>query len=168
MTSSDITYGTEGEPISVTLYLPFKAVVKARPRLGRRRKAFTPQKTVDFEMKVREWWSANGHHFGDKPVFVGLEIHQDGMLVTVTELEQSVRPIGVLGDVDNFCKAILDGLQPHKNHPTGGNGAFMNDRQVEWLEVKLVGVPRKPKKPKMVKANVVPVPEGKQTWSYDD
>jgi Holliday junction resolvase RusA-like endonuclease len=129
--------------ITQTLWLPFPAVVKARPRLGRRRKAYTPQYTVDFERKVREFWHENGHHFGNVPVYVGVEIHKEGIQVTIHELEESVRPVGIKGDVDNYVKAILDGLQPHKAHPEAGLAAFVDDKMVEWFEVKFVGVPRK-------------------------
>lgn len=117
-------------------WFDFPAVVKQRPRLGRRRKAFTPEKTVQFERQVREWWEQTSPTFADNPVYVGVEIHKEGFFVEVTELEQSVRPVGILGDVDNYVKSILDGLQPV---------AFENDRQVEWFEVKFVGVPRKRK-----------------------
>lgn len=120
-------------------WFDFPAVVKARPRLGRRRKAFTPQKTVDFENRVKDWWAKTAPPFGTAPVYVGVEIHKEGFWVEVHELEESVRPVGILGDVDNYVKSILDGLQPV---------AFDNDRQVEWFEVKFVGVPRKRKKVK--------------------
>jgi Holliday junction resolvase RusA-like endonuclease len=54
--------------------------------------------------------------------------------VEVFPLECSVRPVGIRGDVDNICKAVLDGL----------NGvAWDDDRQVEMMEVHFVGVPRK-------------------------
>ena len=128
-----------------TMWLPFAAVVKARPRLGRRRKAFTPQKTVDFENAVREFWSLNGPTFGDAPVYVGVEIHKEGIQIEITELEHSVRPVGILGDVDNYIKAIFDGLQPNANDTKGYLGAFNNDKQIEWASVQFVGIPRKPK-----------------------
>lgn len=128
-----------------TLWLPFPAVVKARPRLGRRRKAFTPEKTVNFEKAVRKFWSENAPTFGDVPVYVGVEIHKEGIQVEIHELEESVRPVGILGDVDNYIKSIFDGLQPNGGDPSLYRGAFNNDKQIEWAEVKFVGIPRKPK-----------------------
>jgi Holliday junction resolvase RusA-like endonuclease len=120
------------------VWFPFPAVVKARPRLGRRRKAFTPEKTKLFEQKVRDWWLQSGApHFGGVPVYVSVEIHKEGFSVLVVELEQSVRPVGILGDQDNYVKSILDGLH---------DAVYDNDKQVEWLEVKFIGIPRKPRK----------------------
>lgn len=120
------------------VWFPFPAVVKARPRLGRRRKAYTPEKTKLFEQQVRDWWKQSGApYFGTVPVYVSVDIHKDGMLVQVVELEQSVRPVGILGDLDNYIKSIADGLH---------EAVYDNDKQIEWMEVKFVGVPRKTKK----------------------
>jgi len=122
------------------MWIDLKAVAKqrarlTRPRRGRRSRAYTPQKTVHFENTLADKYrEQNGTHWGDQPVGVSIEIHKDGFDVQVFPLECSVRPVGIRGDVDNMCKAILDGL----------NGAAWNDdRQVELLTVHMVGVPRK-------------------------
>lgn len=116
-------------------WFPFKAVSKQRPRLGRRRKAFTPQKTKDFEDAVKAAWSESGMpHYGGIPLCMEVEIHKDGFLVKLQPAECSVRPVGILGDMDNMLKSISDGL----------NGAAYNDdKQIELLTVSLVGVPRR-------------------------
>lgn len=124
-------------------WIPVAPVVKMRPRLGRRRKAFTPEKTVNYENALRAWWQThNASVRYEGPIYVGVEIHKEGIQVEIIELEQSVRPVGVLGDLDNYQKSVWDGLQD------AGEllGAFANDKQVEWAEIKFVGIPRPPKK----------------------
>ncbi len=117
------------------LWFPFKAVSKQRPRLGRRRKAFTPQRTKDFEDAVAAAWTASGlPHYEGIPICMEVDIHKDGFMVRIQPAECSVRPVGILGDLDNMLKSISDGL----------NGvAFKDDKQIELVTVGLVGVPRK-------------------------
>lgn len=137
----------------VRVWLPIKPQVKERARFRSRRRGgpYTPDKTVEFEKAVRRAWTENQF---EGPIGVTMELHQDGIMLIVYELEQSVRPVGILGDVDNYVKAILDGLQPHKHDPEGGLGAMSNDRQVERFEVYFVGIPRKPKRPKNISGGV--------------
>lgn len=122
------------------MWIDLKAVAKqrarlTRPRRGRRSRAYTPQKTKHFEDSLAEAYrSQGGTHWGAVPVGLQIEIHKDGFDVQVFPLECSVRPVGIRGDVDNYVKAIQDGL----------NGvAWDDDRQVEMLVVHFVGVPRK-------------------------
>lgn len=120
-------------------YIPVKPQVKQRPRLGRRRKVFTPDKTLIFEAAIREWWTEHGANYGDQPLSVSIEIERDGFWVLIEPLEAFHRPVGILGDVDNYVKSILDGLQ---------GAAFDNDKQVEQFNVALSGPARKPRKPR--------------------
>ena len=53
-------------------------------------------------------------------------IHSEGITIEVWELEDSYRPKYVQGDVDNYCKAISDGLNGH---------AYLDDKQVHHMEV---------------------------------
>lgn len=120
------------------IWIPVKAQVKQRPRLGRRRKAYTPPKTLEFETAIREYWDAHGQgNWGDVPLSVSVEIERDGFWVLIEPLEAFHRPVGVLGDVDNYVKSILDGLQ---------GAAYDNDKQIEQFTVALSGPPRKPRK----------------------
>ena len=119
------------------LFIPVKPEVKQRPRLGRRRKAFTPEKTLIFEAAIRDHYKEVGIHYGDLPLAVSVEIERDGFWVKVEPLEAFHRPVGILGDVDNYVKSILDGLQ---------GAAYDNDKQIEQFTVALSGPPRKPKK----------------------
>lgn len=60
------------------------------------------------------------------PIKVRIKLEKKKFLVTITELE----PVKgtVRGDVDNYAKAILDGLQ-------GSDGLIGNDRQVMQLTI---------------------------------
>lgn len=130
-------------------WIPVEPKVKERPRLGRRRKAYTPARTLEYETALREWWNKNGPHY-EGPLYVGIEIHKEGIQVSIEQLEESVRPVGVLGDLDNYQKSVWDGIQDwvEKDGTIRMLGAFKNDKQIEWAEIKFVGIPRKPKKPK--------------------
>ena len=127
---------------TISLWVPHKVVAKQRARLTRKRRgrknvAYTPQPTKHFEANVADAVRAalpEGFSFGQKPVCVNIEIHQDGFLLEVEYAECSVRPVGVRGDIDNIVKSIFDGC----------NGVMWDDdRQVELLSVGFVGVPRK-------------------------
>lgn len=126
-----------------TYWIPIKPQVKERPRLGRRRKAFTPPKTAAYEAFLKKHWKENIKDRYDGPLYVGIEVHIDGIMVTVEELKESVRPVGVLGDLDNYQKSVWDGLQDDNRN--GIVAAFANDKQIQWAEIKFVGIPRKDK-----------------------
>jgi Holliday junction resolvase RusA-like endonuclease len=117
-------------------WIETKVVSKGRPRLGRRRKAFTPPKTVEFEARVAELYARASHsrNHGNGPLGVEIEIHKDGFWVDIFPLECSVRPVGITGDVDNYVKSILDGLN---------TVAWGDDKQIELFTVSFVGIPRK-------------------------
>lgn len=118
-------------------FIPVAAVAKQRARLGRRRKAFTPEKTVSFETAIRNWWRENSIHLGDLPVGMEVEIERHGFWVRIYEMDGFHRPINIRGDVDNYVKSIMDGL----------NGvAYDDDRQVEQFSVKFLGDVRPPRK----------------------
>lgn len=53
-------------------------------------------------------------------------VHSDGVQVEVWELEESYRPKYVTGDIDNYGKAVADGLNKL---------AYLDDKQVHHLEI---------------------------------
>lgn len=109
-----------------------RPVTKGRPRLtrkryGGKRRAYTPHNTVQFEAKVREAWLEQ--HVGEEPfttpVSVRLIIGSDWVEVDIQELDESYRPKYVQGDMDNYFKAVADGL----------NGvAYLDDKQIHHIE----------------------------------
>jgi crossover junction endodeoxyribonuclease RusA len=104
----------------VTVFVPHKPVPKGRPRMTRRGRVFTPQRTLDAETLVAEAW-------GDNPKFTGevgivMLLGSDGTLITVFPHE--AEPQKLRGDIDNYVKTIMDGL----------NGkAWDDDKQVTYL-----------------------------------
>lgn len=100
----------------------FKPKVKQRPRLGRRGRAYTPVATLQFEQAVKENWE--GPCF-EVPVSLTITLNKDSFVVTVKQ-HDTLGPSGLRGDIDNYAKAILDGL----------NGvAYVDDRLVQKLQV---------------------------------
>lgn len=100
----------------------FKPKVKQRPRLGRRGRVFTPAQTLEFERQVREAYEGFCAH---KPVSITISLYKDKFTVTVTECD-TIEPSPLRGDIDNYVKSILDGL----------NGvAYEDDRLVYKLQV---------------------------------
>lgn len=125
----------------ICVWIPLPVVAKQRARLTRRRRgrpnmAYTPEATRNFEQQVGDLLRAatDEYSFGRKPVCVSIDIHKDGFWLTIQYAEQSVRPVGVRGDVDNYVKSIFDGLN---------SIAWYDDKQVELLTVGFVGAPRK-------------------------
>lgn len=129
------------------VWIPVPVVAKQRARLGRRRRAYTPERTVHFENAIKAaYQAADGGFHSDVPVGVEVDIEKDGFWIEVFELEQSVRPVGITGDIDNYQKSIFDGLH---------DVAYENDRKIEYVKVQFVGIPRKPKVVKNGRPTVV-------------
>lgn len=105
-----------------------RAKTKGRPRLGRRRRAYTPAQTLEFEAKIREAWvEQHGDTPYDGPVGMTVEIGSDWVTVDVYELEESHRPKYITGDLDNYHKAIQDALN---------KVAYIDDKQVHYLDLR--------------------------------
>lgn len=115
---------------SHTLIFRFPPKVKQRPRMTRRGRVFTPQGTIDFEEAVREAWTESGLPTTEGPCRVIIRLRPKGFTVTVTPLDGFKST--ARGDVDNYAKAILDGLQRE-------GGAFNDDKQVIELTISKKG-----------------------------
>lgn len=101
---------------------------KQRPRLGKRRKAYTPKPTHDYERQVKEAWiEQEGYTQFAGPVGMSVVIRQDHVEIEVWELEESHRPKGIRGDIDNYLKCISDGLN---------GAAYLDDRQVHYIDLR--------------------------------
>ena len=105
-----------------TINLPPK--VKARPRLGRRGRVFTPQATVDAEHTIAAAFAGVEPFNGPVKVTIDYWKHKQRIAVC----NASGAPLR--GDLDNYVKLTLDGLQ----RPSGADGevpaVIPNDRQV--------------------------------------
>ncbi len=99
----------------------FPAISKQRPFVAKGR-AFTPKRTVQFEEQVKGNWT--GPKF-EGPVYMIVNIRKNDFTVEVGPMDLPQTPRPRRGDMDNYVKAISDGL----------NGvAFTDDKQV-WLIV---------------------------------
>lgn len=119
--------GWFNEDGSFTMWVPVKPRTKQRPRLGRRRKAYTPQATKDAEATLADAYrTVGGPHFGAAQVEMTVEYLKAGQRITIRE-SACARPKSPTGDLDNYLKLTSDAL----------NGvAWDDDRQV----VVVVGV----------------------------
>lgn len=105
-----------------TVHYTTRPQVKQRPRMTRRGKAYTPMKTHLAEDIIREGWT--GPIF-DGPVYLEVDFHKDGSIVTVGVLEEEhYPPTPLRGDIDNYLKLVMDGL----------NGvAYIDDSQIRLV-----------------------------------
>lgn len=102
-------------PQILTINVPGRAVPKARPRLGKGSRVYTPPKTRAYENLIA-WSTINEKKLRkingllDPPIAVSIKFYMVG---------------NNTGDVDNLCKSVLDGMESH---------AYKNDRFVKKIE----------------------------------
>lgn len=91
------------EPYTFEVLAPPQAA--QRPRLGRRRKAFTPEQTIAAEIEIGAKYRGP---VWDVPVYVDVDYYEDRQVITIgaAQVESYLR-----GDVDNYLKTTMDGLQ---------------------------------------------------------
>jgi len=105
-----------------TVTVNIKPKVKARPRMTRRGRVFTPKTTLEYERAIADAYL--GPRF-EGPVAVDILLSKDKVKITIKETDQDTPTLR--GDVDNYAKSILDGL----------NGvAYVDDKQVRELRVR--------------------------------
>lgn len=108
------------KPTQHTVVINERPVPKGRPRLGRRGRVFTPEKTLMAEAVIREAW--DGPKF-EGPVSIKVVFSPTGTEVTVMEYDGTQSKLR--GDIDNYVKTLMDGL----------NGvAWDDDKQVHYVE----------------------------------
>lgn len=112
----------------IRFWVPGRPKPKERPRLGRGRRVFTPQATLDAEAMIAGYWKKYGDGEVEGPVSVIVDYFEDGQWITV-------KPAGwtskLRGDIDNYVKTTLDGLQ--------SGGAFNDVKVVEVWAAKQSG-----------------------------
>lgn len=101
----------------------FPPKVKQRPRMTRRGRVFTPTQTLEFEALVREGWD---HEILEGDISVTIYLTKEYFEVTVEPFTKDKEKTKLRGDIDNYAKSILDGL----------NGtAFVDDKFIRELVV---------------------------------
>lgn len=98
--------------------------VKRRPRMTRRGRVYTPAETLEYEGTVGQLWVAGGGQCFETPVGVSITYDRDHSVVEVWEIPEFDNHSKLRGDLDNYVKATLDGLN---------KVAFTDDRQVKYL-----------------------------------
>lgn len=97
--------------------------VKQRPRMTRRGRAYTPIKTHEAENVIAAGWT--GPKF-EGPIYMIAKFHKTGSEITVGLVEDRETKPTLRGDIDNYVKLVMDGL----------NGvAYDDDNQIVYIEV---------------------------------
>ena len=97
-----------------TIFFPFEPVPKGRPRFTRSGHAYTPQTTLDYEKKVREYYQSQTDDFYDGAIKVRLEFNMP-IPKSTTKKNRELIATGVIKctthkDIDNLCKAVIDSI----------------------------------------------------------
>lgn len=102
-----------------TFRVDTRPTVKGRPRLGRRGRVFTPQKTLEAEAFIAEEYNRLRGPYYETTVSLEAIFEQTGIEVTITPIEGLTSKLR--GDTDNYMKLLCDAL----------NGvAYPDDKQV--------------------------------------
>jgi crossover junction endodeoxyribonuclease RusA len=105
------------------LWVPGRPKAKQRPRLGRRRKAFTPEATIIEEDRIAALWVEAGGPVFEGQVAVLVDYWPEGQRIRVEERDWTS---SLNADLDNLAKLTNDALQ---------KVAFADDRHVVELHV---------------------------------
>jgi Holliday junction resolvase RusA-like endonuclease len=89
--------------------------------MTRRGRAYTPIKTHLAEDVIRDGW--DGPKF-EGPLFMKATFTREGTTVTVGTSADPASPLR--GDIDNYVKLVMDGLN---------GAAYADDNQIVYLEV---------------------------------
>lgn len=107
---------------SVQIKVPYPPRTKGRPRMTRGGRAYTPKETLEAEHAIADTVCADAHEPFHGPVEVRIRYYKDHQTITITE---RARKSKLRGDVDNYVKLTLDGLQK--------SGIIKNDNQVHKI-----------------------------------
>lgn len=96
---------------------------KGRPRLGRRGRVYTPIATHEAENRIADIWRSSGGPKLEGPIEIEVDFYKDSSVVVVRE-SMDYELSKLRGDIDNYLKLIMDGL----------NGvAWDDDKQVVYV-----------------------------------
>lgn len=87
--------------------VPNRPRAKGRPRMTRRGRVYTPKSTHEFERHVAASYGKGPTFEG--PVSVSIIFSKDKTKVYIKSIPESTKS-SLTGDIDNYCKALLDGL----------------------------------------------------------
>ena len=107
-----------------TIIVDRRPKVKARPRHNKKGQVFTPKTTLQEEDHVAEAWVTQGGKITDQPVEVMLVYSPTQTVVTVVPSPHNAKTLR--GDLDNYVKLALDGIQRA--------GIIVNDQQVVHID----------------------------------
>jgi len=100
-----------------------RPVPKGRPRMTRRGRVYTPKESILAEKLIAETIGEDAPTFTG-PVSVEMIFNKESTSVTVRSLEEGAT--GLRGDLDNYIKLLLDGIQR--------SPLIENDRQVLHID----------------------------------
>ena len=103
-----------------------RPLAKGRPRFVMKTgHAYTPKATLDYEKEIA--WLYNGPKFAEGPIWVSLTFDEYKTIIKIREMDVETTFSKLRGDIDNYAKSILDGL----------NGvAFTDDKQIMRLDLR--------------------------------
>ena len=120
--SAGVDRMVQSASMSHTFFVAGRPKSKDRPRLGRRRKAFTPEATIMAEEAIAQAYRDSDGPLFEGPVHVTVMYSLQGQTVTVEEAPEEPTKLWQ-GDIDNLLKTTLDALQYE-------GCAYKNDSQV--------------------------------------
>jgi Holliday junction resolvase RusA-like endonuclease len=99
-----------------------KPKAKGRPRATRTGHVYTDASTREYEAAVAEAYKSSGGPKFEGPVQVEINVYFNYADVTIESIDNESK---LRGDLDNYVKSILDGLN---------KVAYLDDKQVHKIE----------------------------------
>jgi Holliday junction resolvase RusA-like endonuclease len=96
---------------------------KGRPRSTKTGHVYTPATTREYETAVKDAYKSSGGPKFLGPVNVNISVYKDHVDVTIKDIDDN--GCKLRGDLDNYIKSILDGLN---------KVAYLDDKQVHELQ----------------------------------
>ena len=103
--------------------IKMKPVPKGRPRMTRYGRVYTPASTIEAEEIIRTAWTGD---IMEGNLMLVCTFVKDEVRIIVQNIDSNLKPPTKLrGDLDNYIKSILDGLN---------KVAYLDDKQVFELQ----------------------------------